>query len=51
MKLTTAFMNSIRSVVMWIVWNIPCGRLAPRLMGFALNSEPVRKGSNASSNN
>lgn len=36
---TTAFMKSIRSAAMWIVWNIPCGMLAPRLMAFAVNSK------------
>ena len=36
------FMSLIRSVAMWVVWNIPCGNFAPRLMGFALNSKPVK---------
>ena len=35
-------MNLLRSVAMWVVWNIPCGNFAPRLMGFALNSKPVK---------
>ena len=37
------YMNCIRSVAMWIVWNIPCGNFAPRLIGFAMNSKPVKK--------
>lgn len=43
MKPKTDYMSWIRSVAMWIVWNIPCGKLAPKLMGFALNSKPYRK--------
>lgn len=32
----------VRRLAMWIVWNIPCGRLAPHLLGFAMSSKPVR---------
>ncbi len=34
------FGNWTRSVAIWLVWNIPCGRFAPALMGFALRSKP-----------
>ena len=29
-------MATIRRIAMWIVWHVPCGRLAPKLMAFAL---------------
>ena len=27
-------------ILMWIVWNIPLGRLAPVVLGWALGAEP-----------
>lgn len=30
-------MGHLRGLAMWVVWNVPCGALAPRLMAFALN--------------
>lgn len=44
MKLKDDFMNWTRSVAMWVIWNIPCGRLAPKLMGYAMNSAPHKIG-------
>ena len=35
-----AFMKSMRSAAMWAVWNIPLGKFAPWLMGFAMTSKP-----------
>jgi len=32
----------MRRLAMWMVWNVPMGRLAPWVLGFALNSYPVR---------
>ena len=37
-------MNLTRYLAAWIVWNIPCGRIAPWLMGYATNSKPRKKG-------
>ena len=36
-------MNSLRSVAMWTVWHVPCGRLAPRLMAFALGCKTWKR--------
>lgn len=38
-------MNYLRRAAMWLVFNVPLGKLAPWMMGFALNSRPrkVRK--------
>lgn len=35
-----SLMKYLRFAAMWIVWNVPFGRLAPWLMGFAANSKP-----------
>lgn len=35
-------MNALRSFAMWLVWHVPIGRLAPRLMGFALGASGKR---------
>ena len=35
-------MKFIRFVAGWMVWNIPCGKLAPHLMGFYLGCKPAR---------
>ncbi len=39
-KPATGFTNWTRSAAMWIIWNIPCGRLAPWVMAYAMNSDP-----------
>ena len=38
-------MSYLRCVAMWLVFNVPLGKAAPWVMGFALNSWPrkVRK--------
>ena len=43
--LQVGFMNWTRSAAMWIVWNVPTGRFAPTLLGYALRSKPVLVGS------
>ena len=35
-------MSTLRQVAMWLVWNVPLGRFAPLVMGFAMGSKPVR---------
>lgn len=35
-----AFTNWTRCVAMWVVWNVPIGKFAPLLMGYALRSTP-----------
>lgn len=30
-----------RKIAMWMVWNVPLGRFAPAVMGFAMNSKPI----------
>ena len=35
-------MKQIRKIALWAVWNIPLGRFAPHVLGFALNSKPMR---------
>lgn len=30
----------IRTILFWIVWNVPLGRLAPYALGLALGSKP-----------
>lgn len=35
-------MRLLRRWAMWLVFNVPMGRLAPWVMGFALNSWPKR---------
>lgn len=32
----------IRKAMMWLVWNVPLGRLTPWALGIALNSKPHR---------
>lgn len=39
-KYATACGRLIRWLAMWVVWNVPCGSLAPVLMGYALRSTP-----------
>jgi len=29
-------------LLIWIVWNVPCGRLAPWLFGLAIKRKPKR---------
>jgi hypothetical protein len=36
-------MKYIYSVALWIVWNVPCGRLAPKLMAFGVGSKGWKK--------
>ena len=38
--LVTVFGNWTRSVAMWLIWNVPCGNLAPVLLGYALRAKP-----------
>jgi len=43
---STKYLNLIRftrSLAMWMVWNVPLGRLAPHVMGYAMNSKPCVK--------
>lgn len=40
--LAAGFTNWTRFAAMWIVWNVPIGNLAPRLLGYALNSKPCK---------
>lgn len=42
------FMSWTRSIAMWMVWNVPLGRFAPALMGYAMQSKPVFVGSKCS---
>lgn len=35
-------MSMLRELAMWVVWNVPCGRLAPHLFGFAMGSKPIK---------
>lgn len=37
LEIAQRVMKSMRSAAMWIVWNIPFGSLAPRLLAFAMN--------------
>ncbi len=32
----------MRKFLMWIVWNIPLGKLAPLVFGLAIGSKPER---------
>ena len=34
----------IQRILLWIVWYIPLGKLAPYVIGFALNSKPHKRG-------
>ena len=43
MKHSGFVMTWLRSAAMWMVWNVPLGNFAPKLMGFAMNSKPVKK--------
>lgn len=36
-------MKWLRSMSMWLVWNVPLGRFAPNVMGFALGSKPQKR--------
>jgi hypothetical protein len=31
----------LRRFAMWLVWNVPLGRMAPHVMGFAMGSKPI----------
>lgn len=42
-QIKKGFMNWMRSVSMWIIWNVPIGSLAPLLMSFAMNSKQYEK--------
>ena len=33
----------MRSLLFWIVWNVPLGRLAPYVLGLALCRKPIRR--------
>lgn len=33
----------MRKFLMWLVWNVPLGKLAPYVMGLALKSKPISK--------
>ena len=33
-------MKYLRTFAMWCVWNVPLGRFAPHVMGFAMGSKP-----------
>lgn len=35
-------MKLLRRIAMWAVFNVPLGKAAPWVMGFALNSWPQR---------
>ncbi len=39
----TDFMKWPRRLAMWIVLNVPCGKLAPVLLGFAIKSKSIRR--------
>lgn len=43
-RLSTDCMKLMRSAAMWLVWNVPLGKFAPVLMGFALQRKPHFKG-------
>lgn len=32
----------MKTLTMWLVWNVPMGRLAPWVLGYALGSHPKR---------
>lgn len=32
----------MRRLAMWLVWNVPMGRLAPWVLGFAMGRRPHR---------
>lgn len=32
----------MRRLLMWLVWNVPLGRLAPWVFGLAVGARPVR---------
>jgi len=33
----------LRKIAYWILWNVPCGRFAPRLLGFAVGCKGYKK--------
>lgn len=35
--------GKLRRLAMWIVWNVPCGRLAPHLFAFAIGAKSYRR--------
>lgn len=32
----------MRRIALWLVFNVPLGRLAPHVFGFAVGAKPVR---------
>ena len=36
----------MRSFLMWLVWNVPLGRLAPWVLGLAMGSKPIKEKTN-----
>lgn len=34
----------MKSIAMWLVWNVPLGRLAPHVLAFALGAKNYRRG-------
>ena len=36
-------MKLLKSIVGWMLWNVPLGRFAPKLMGFYLGSKPLKR--------
>lgn len=36
--------RELRRFAMWLVWNIPLGRAAPHVFGYAVGAKPVLKG-------
>lgn len=41
----------MRKFLMWIVWNIPLGKLAPLVFGLAIGSTPERINNESKINN
>ena len=41
----------MRKFLMWIVWNIPLGKLAPWVFGLAIDSKPERINNENKANN
>lgn len=41
----------MRKFLMWIVWNIPLGKLAPWVFGLAIGSKPERINNENKANN
>ena len=41
-RLATWIGTIIQRIVFWMIWNVPLGRLAPHLLGWAMGAKPVR---------